>query len=105
MVYSYGKLTACDPITAVLSHFLYIIHRKKKGDSFIGRLFYPLRSIPNFGEGKALIIYDHSGKKERGSVTLWLSIGIKEKKVPITVKQAYSDGYYCRNRLLCAAHC
>jgi hypothetical protein len=49
-------------------------------------LFYPLRSIPNTGEGKVLVIYDRPGKKEYGSVTLWLSIGVKEKKAPIAVK-------------------
>ena len=51
-------------------------------------MFYPLLSIPNSGERRALVIYDRLGKKEHGSVTLWFSIGVKEKKAPIEVKQA-----------------
>lgn len=61
------------------------IHRKKKSDGFIGRLFYPLRSIPNSGEEKTLAIYDRPQKKSCGYVALGLSVGVKKKKTPLEV--------------------
>ena len=82
-------VTSLDAVPSQLytQVFLFIL-RKKKSDGFIGRLFYPLRSIPHSGEGRVLIIYDRPGKKEFGSVTLWFSIGVKEKRAPIAVRQA-----------------
>ena len=56
-----------------------------RGDDFIGRLFYPLRSIPNSGEEKTFVLYSHSGKTQHGYITLHVSIGAKQKKVPLEV--------------------
>ena len=56
-----------------------------KGDDFMGRAFYPLRSIPNCGEEKTLMLHSHSGKTQHGYVTLQLSIGAKRKKTPLQV--------------------
>ena len=55
-----------------------------KSDDFIGRLFYPLHSIPNSGEEKTFALHSHSGKTQRGYITLQLSIKSK-KKNPIEV--------------------
>ena len=51
----------------------------------MGRLFYPLRSIPNCGEEKTFVLYSHSGKTQHGRVTLQLSIGAKQKRTPLEV--------------------
>ena len=51
----------------------------------MGRLFYPLRSIPNSGEEKTFVIHSHSGKTQHGYVTLHLSIGAKRRKTPLQV--------------------
>ena len=51
----------------------------KKHDNFIGRAFYLLKTTPMEGEERTLTLYSHSGKHERGQVTLELSIrGMKE---------------------------
>ena len=57
----------------------------QRGDDFMGRLFYPLRSIPNCGEEKTFVLYSHSGKTQHGHVTLQLSIGAKQKRTPLEV--------------------
>ena len=51
----------------------------------MGRLFYPLRSIPNSGEEKTFVLYSHSGKTQHGYVTLYLNIGAKRRKTPLQV--------------------
>ena len=56
-----------------------------KGDDFMGRLFYPLRSIPDSGEEKTFVIHSHSGKTQHGYVTVHLNIGAKRKKIPLQV--------------------
>ena len=55
----------------------------------MGRLFYPLRSIPNSGEEKTFVIHSHSGKTQHGYVTLHLSIGAKRRKIPLQVDRVY----------------
>jgi hypothetical protein len=57
----------------------------QRGDDFMGRLFYPLRSIPNAGEEKTFVLYSHSGKTQHGYITLQLSIGAKQKKISLEV--------------------
>ena len=57
-----------------------------KGDDFMGRAFYPLRSIPNCGEEKTLVLHSHSGKTQHGYVNLQLTIGAKRRKTPLQVK-------------------
>ena len=42
--------------------------------SFVGRFFYPLQYIPTFGEKKTIPLRSHSGKSERGFVTVNLTI-------------------------------
>ena len=51
----------------------------------MGRLFYPLRSIPNAGEEKTFVLYSHSGKTQHGYITLQLSIGAKQKRISLEV--------------------
>ena len=58
----------------------------QRGDDFMGRLFYPLRSIPNSGEEKTFVLHSHSGKTQHGYITLHLSVGAKKKKIPLEVK-------------------
>ena len=69
----------------------FVVHRFlaektiQRGDDFMGRLFYPLRSIPNSGEEKTFVLHSHSGRTQHGFVTLHLSIGAKRKKMPLPV--------------------
>jgi hypothetical protein len=63
----------------------------QRGDDFMGRLFYPLRSIPNAGEEKTFVLYSHSGKTQHGYITLQLSIGAKRRKTPLQVE---NQGYF-----------
>ena len=59
---------------------------KKKGDDFIGRLFYPLRFIPvPSGEEKTFFLYSHSGKSQNGTITLQLSIKVVKYSLPVQV--------------------
>ena len=64
------------------------VYMYSKGDNFMGRLFYPLRSIHNSGEEKTFELHSHSGKTQRGYVTLQLCIKSK-KKNPIEVNYLY----------------
>ena len=62
----------------------------KKGDDFMGRLFYPLRSIPMFsssGEEKTFDLVPHSGRSQRirGTITLQLSIKVQKESLPVQV--------------------
>ena len=79
-VYIHAQLLSCMLLYRYLAEKT--IH---KGDDFMGRVFYPLRSIPNSGEEKTLLLHSHSGKTQHGYVTLQLSVGAKRKKTPLKV--------------------
>ena len=58
----------------------------KKGDDFMGRLFYPLRTIPmSSGVEKTFMLLSHQGKSQRGTITLQLNIKVVKENFPVQV--------------------
>lgn len=58
----------------------------KKGDDFMGRLFYPLHLISVLsGEEKAFTLLSHSEKTQHGTITLQLSIKAIKESLPMEV--------------------
>lgn len=51
----------------------------------MGRLFYPLRSIPPFGEEKTFTLYSHHKNRKYGSITLQLHVQAITENIPIEV--------------------
>ena len=55
----------------------------KKGDDFIGRLFYPLRAIPmSSGVEKTFTLVSHQGRSQCGTITLQLNVKILKESFP-----------------------
>ena len=59
--------------------------RLKKLDGFVGRAFYLLKTVPVEGETKCLQLYSHSGKHQRGSISMELCIAGQQDNVPTEV--------------------
>lgn len=59
----------------------------KRGDDFMGRVFYPLRSILTSGSGeeKTLTLFSHKKKKMYGTITLQLQINVGKEGMPLEV--------------------
>lgn len=70
-----------DTIWEGFSYYRYF----QKPDNFIGRAFYVLKTTPIEGEERTLPLFSHSGKHQRGKVTLQLSIKGQREDVPIDV--------------------
>ena len=85
----------CCVATNIFFSYRYIAEKTiQRGDDFMGRLFYPLRSIPNTGEEKTFVLYSHSGKTQHGYITLQLSIGAKQKRIPLEVLSYITSNNY-----------
>ena len=70
--------------SSVFTQYRYIAERTTSiGDDFMGRLFYPIRSIPTAGEERMFTLLSHKEKKQYGSVTIRLHI--KPVKEPLEV--------------------
>ena len=51
----------------------------RKGDDFMGRMFYPLQSLPLTREEKTFTLTSHSGKSKHGFIVLSMAIqGVKK---------------------------
>lgn len=57
----------------------------EKADNFIGRAFYLLKSIPSDGQEKRLTLCSHSGKHDKGTIDLHLTVKGQQEDVPVNV--------------------